>query len=154
MIKILHGDLLKSNERLIAHGCNAQGVMGSGIAKQIKLRYPEVYEAYKKCYEDYLDKMKGPLPLGKILAVDTYSDMRTVINCITQNNYGADGSRYVSYDAIDSCFEKIAEYMELNNIDTIGIPMIGAGLGGGDWDVIHAIITARMTKFNVNVYVL
>lgn len=35
-MKIIYkqGDLLSCPERVILHGCNAQGVMGSGIAAQ------------------------------------------------------------------------------------------------------------------------
>jgi hypothetical protein len=42
MVKIVKGDLLKSDCQYIAHGVNCQGVMNSGIAKQIRDKYPEV----------------------------------------------------------------------------------------------------------------
>lgn len=154
-MRTLHGDLLKSNERLIAHGCNSQGVMGSGIAKQIKLRYPEVYEDYKRVYEDYVKKTKIPyLPLGKLFSKETNDGTRVVLNLITQHLFGSNGNKFVSYDAVDECFTHVAEYMELNDHQVIGIPQIGAGLGGGDWNVIASIINSRMSKFDVNVYVL
>jgi O-acetyl-ADP-ribose deacetylase (regulator of RNase III) len=154
MIRTFHGDLLKSSETLIAHGCNSMGVMGSGIAKQIKLRYPEVYERYKSWHERHVQRTTLNLPLGEIQAVEAFDKSRTILNCITQGEFGADGSRYVSYDAVDICFKNISEYMEQNQYSTIGIPQIGAGLGGGSWDVIHTIINERMKNFNVNVYIL
>jgi O-acetyl-ADP-ribose deacetylase (regulator of RNase III) len=36
----------------IAHSCNCQNVMGAGIAKQIKDRYPQAYEADTKFYNN------------------------------------------------------------------------------------------------------
>ena len=36
MIQYKKGDLLSVTKGIIAHGCNAQGVMGSGVALQIK----------------------------------------------------------------------------------------------------------------------
>ncbi len=36
MITYKQGDLMKASETYIAHGCNAQGVMGSGVAKAIR----------------------------------------------------------------------------------------------------------------------
>ncbi len=33
MITYVQGDALETNDPIIVHGCNAQGVMGKGIAK-------------------------------------------------------------------------------------------------------------------------
>lgn len=35
-------------EIVICHQVNCQGVMGAGLAKQIRIRWPEVYVDYKK----------------------------------------------------------------------------------------------------------
>ena len=40
MIKIFEGDLLESGANFICHQVNCQGVMGSGVAKQIKEQFP------------------------------------------------------------------------------------------------------------------
>ncbi|WP_343683631.1 hypothetical protein [Asticcacaulis sp.] len=45
------GDLLKAPERVICHGCNAQGKMGAGIATAIKKIYPEAFSLYRATYE-------------------------------------------------------------------------------------------------------
>ena len=41
------GDILDfpNDIDIVVHGCNTLNIFGSGIAKQIKDRYPEVYEA-------------------------------------------------------------------------------------------------------------
>ena len=39
------GDLLECSEQVIVHGCNAQGVMGSGVAKVTTLT--EVFTTLK-----------------------------------------------------------------------------------------------------------
>ena len=46
-IKVKLGDICSVNSGIIVHGCNAQGVMGSGVAKAIRLKYPQVFEDYK-----------------------------------------------------------------------------------------------------------
>ena len=49
----------------IAHSCNCQNVMGGGIAKQIKERYPQAYEADTEFYNSEYDKNgQFILPLG------------------------------------------------------------------------------------------
>ena len=44
MIKHIKGDIFKSNADAILHQVNCQGVMGSGIAKQVKENFPVVFE--------------------------------------------------------------------------------------------------------------
>mgnify|MGYP002570523564 FL=1 len=43
MIKIIDGDLFRSNARIIVHQVNCQKRMGSGVALQVKKKYPNVY---------------------------------------------------------------------------------------------------------------
>jgi O-acetyl-ADP-ribose deacetylase (regulator of RNase III) len=145
-IKYVKGDLLADNShRVLVHGSNAQGVMGSGIALQIKNKWPNVYEAYSLRY-----KVFG-LYLGEIIPVQTI-DGRVVINAITQENFGRNGVRYVDYDAIEQCFIKINDKVENWEVTEIGLPKIGAGLGGGDWNIIENIITKTATSYTPVVY--
>ena len=44
---------------VICHQVNCQGVMGAGIAKQIRARWPEVYEDYKKTIENAEAQLAG-----------------------------------------------------------------------------------------------
>ena len=43
MIKIVEGNLLKAKERYICHQTNCKGMMNSGVALQIKNKYPKAY---------------------------------------------------------------------------------------------------------------
>ncbi len=60
MINEIHGDVLNTVDSIIIHCVNCQGVMGGGIAAQIKRRYPEAYDVYKETYEN------GLLVLGSV----------------------------------------------------------------------------------------
>lgn len=147
MIRYVKGDLLNSNLKVIAHGCNCQGVMGSGIARQIRDRWPNVYEVYNLKYQAM------GLELGTILPVQT-PDGRVVVNCMTQKNFGGDGRLYVDYDAIAKCISAIDASVENWDVSEVGFPMIGAGLAGGDWSLIETIIETNAKKFIPVVYVL
>jgi len=46
MLNVINGDLLDITKGLIAHQVNLKGVMGDGLAKQIKDKYPNVYSQY------------------------------------------------------------------------------------------------------------
>ena len=48
MIQHLNQDLTTARQQVIVHQVNCQGRMGSGVAKAIKEKFPNVYTAYKK----------------------------------------------------------------------------------------------------------
>lgn len=145
-IEYRQGDLLESGScNVIAHGCNAQGVMGSGIAKQIRERYPKAYTAYRKEYEE-----RG-LFLGDIVSVFIPEQKIWILDCITQQNYGRDGKLYVDYGAIRTCMQKINMFLYA---PCCRLPRIGAGLAGGDWGIIETIIEEEMTRVKPIVYTL
>lgn len=163
MINEIKGDLL-SARGVIVHGCNAQGVMGSGVAKAIKDKWPMVFEeylAFMKPDHPKLVHLHAEWCMGRIQKV-VVSDRVVVINAITQQNYGRDGKRYVSYDAIDRAFLAVERMCMLEPYyfhgarATINFPLIGCGLGGGHWPVVREIIEHRLPddRFIKNLYVL
>lgn len=149
-MKIIYkrGDLLECEEKYILHGCNLQGVMGSGVAKAIKAKY---LQAFLKYYEAvYTGAMLGdinvvPQPDGKI-----------IINGFTQEFYGRDGKRYINYDALKKVIVAVDEELarSTRNVICVAMPKIGAGLGGGDWNIISKVIEAYSKNFKPVVYEL
>lgn len=156
-MKIIYktGDLLEAPERVICHGCNAQGKMGAGIAVPIRKRYPMAFDAYRQLYEAQGDR----LDLGQTVWVDC-PDGRTVINAITQEFYGREPGRvYVSYEAIRSVIVQIDTWArdkqdEAGALPVVAFPKIGAGLAMGDWPTIETIIEDHAMHFQPVVYVL
>ena len=55
MIKIINCDVFKSGADFVLHQINCQGVMGSGVAKQVREKHPEVYSAYVTLCNKYID---------------------------------------------------------------------------------------------------
>lgn len=141
-IEYRKGNVFATDIKTIVHGCNAKGVMGSGVAKIVKEQHNKAYQEYMRVGRDY------GLMLGDIISVE--SNNKTIINAITQQNYGRQPIRYVSYDAIASVMQKINSM----NIDEIAMPQIGAGLANGCWEVIAAIIEDELTMVRPVVYML
>lgn len=128
----------------IVHGCNCFNTMGSGIAKQIKERCPEAYEADQQTVRG--DKSK----LGSYTSAtfETHNDEEffTVVNMYTQYGYGT-GKVHVDYEAIRKGFrdigEEIREWGE-DDWSTVAYPKIGCGLAGGDWNIVSKIIDEEL----------
>ncbi len=130
MIEYRKGNLLDVQEGIIVYGCNAQGVMGSGVALAIKNKYPECYRAYSSPYEN--------LFLGETLWYKVNENL-WIANGITQENYGKDNKRYVNYRAICRVFFEVFKHAYMSKM-LVNFPKIGAGLGGGDWGIIEQLI--------------
>ena len=133
MIEIINGNILDTDCNIICHQVNCQGVMGSGLAKQIREKWPCVYDVYKK--------RVSPKELGKICLVNIVGNVpiQGVINMFAQDGYGRDGRRYTSYDAFWSCLHEIRNILPKG--DSIAFPdHIGCGLGGANWNIIRAMI--------------
>ena len=150
MVNYVKGNLLDSDCDYICHQVNCQGVMGSGIARQIRERWPEVYYSYHKMYSTYLWRA-SPL-IGNIDIAPIDNSTQCVINMFAQDNCGYDGARYTSYDAFSECLRKIRDKLPTGT--TIGFPKnIGCGLGGGNWRVISALIEESLgIKYDVYIY--
>lgn len=146
-IEYIKGDLFQTDVKTILHGCNAQGVMGSGVAKIIRNKYPKAYDRYHNEY-----KLHNHLKLGQVIAVPCGD--KIIINAVTQEYYGRDGRRYVSYDAVAEAMQTVNRFFEVYGISEIAMPQIGAGLGGGDWNVIAAIIESELKNVKPYVYIL
>ena len=146
MIAHMEGDLLDVQKTLnidiICHQVNCQGVMGSGIAKQIRDTYPIVYDNYKQKVDTI--ENKGAL-LGSIQIVALYDNYfknmkhPCICNFFSQYNYGYDGKRYTSYDAFWNCLNQLKA--TLSKGSTVGFPYrIGCDRGGANWNVIEKMI--------------
>ena len=134
------GDLVKGDYPIFCHQVNCKGVMGAGIAKQIKIAYPEVFQKYL----DHCHWQR--YPLGTILPVET-KDGRLCLNMFAQDGFGS-GQVYTNYDAFKYCLNDISEYLKLHKDKVLQLygnkicfPYnIGCGNAGGDWRIVLKLI--------------
>lgn len=155
MIKYIKGDVIKAlkDDKVdyLLHCCNAQGVMGSGIARQVKEQFPEAYKAYMF---DYTNVAKDRL-LG------TISGDSGVINAVTQQYYGYDGKRYTNYGALASCLSEIFYHIQdsqecdysLKGRTVIGIPYkMASDRGGADWGIVLELVEHLLSWAGIYIY--
>lgn len=145
MIKYIRGNLLDATQSIIVHQVNCQGVMGSGVALAIKMKWPKVYEDYK----DLGIPTDGRDILGEIQLIRVSKDLE-VCNLFSQDQYLPRGKRHTSYDAIEVGLRSLKALRK----GDIAMPKIGCGLGGGDWKIVSAVIESVFDDRIVYIYEL
>ncbi len=144
-MKTITGDLIALAKDgafdVIAHGCNCMCTMGAGIAVPVRKAWPKAYSA--DCATEKGDKGK----LGTCSYAVVEGGALTVVNAYTQFDYRGRGVK-VDYDAIASTMA----WIKANHSGKrIGLPKIGAGLAGGDWARIEAIIARELVNEDVTI---
>ena len=146
MIKIIDGDLLRSNADIIAHQVNCIGKMNSGIAKQIREKYPDVYDQYKVLCKS-VDKNKL---LGKCQPV-YIGYGKFIVNLFGQFGYGYDGKQYTDLDALKKSMICLKSYFDKDK--TIAFPYgLGSVRGGAKWEDVYIIIEEVFYGYNVEIW--
>lgn len=132
----IKGDLialaLEGRFDLIVHGCNCFNTMGAGIARQIRETFPAAYDADLATVKGDLSKL-GTFSQAH---VDIGGHSLVIINAYTQFHYAGSGV-LADYEAIGEVFKGLKQNFSGHHI---AYPKIGAGLAGGDWEVIGQII--------------
>ena len=148
MIKIIYGDLLKSDAEYICHQVNCQGVMGSGVAKQIKKEWPAVFNSYQAlCNAKAADRssLMGTVQTAKV------DEAKAICNIFGQLYYGRDSQCYTDVLALKRAFEEIADNVSIG--ERIAMPYrIGCGLGGGDWGVVMDMLSDVFQYHSLTLY--
>jgi O-acetyl-ADP-ribose deacetylase (regulator of RNase III) len=163
-MKTIKGDLINLAKEgrfdVIAHGCNCQGIMSAGIAKQMAQefgadRFPmEVrsrigYNISKLGNIDYYPIFRRTFKevttyLATALKPETREKLCILINCYTQFNPG----KGLDLDALRLCLKKINHIFRQKHI---GLPKIGCGIAGGNWKEVKQIIKEELYSMEVTI---
>lgn len=139
MIEHLKCSVLDTHARIIAHQVNCMGVMGSGVAAQVKRRYPAAYKMYKDLCDENAHYRIGLLGRAQLCPVSYNPDGSPriyVANLFGQYDYGWSKYRvYTDYTALRQCFAELSAFARDNDF-IIAMPYrIGCDRGNGNWDL-------------------
>lgn len=157
------GDLISLAKKgyfdVITHGCNCMSNMGAGIAVPMnytfdasqfpmELQGPSILKLgnidYKTLYFEDGKIVRYPDENGKWV-----THQLIVVNSYTQNRPGV-RFKPLDYEALTLCMRKINHQFKGMHI---GLPKIGAGLAGGDWERIKKIIQTELSDCDVTVVI-
>ncbi|MCR6108628.1 macro domain-containing protein [Salipaludibacillus agaradhaerens] len=155
---IKNGTIINANEHIIAHQVNGLGVMGGGVARQIKKAYPGVYRRYKT----FVDNHTSPEELlGRNLMIvtdgnpvyqyDKSGDSKIISNLFGQAHIGT-SQKQTDEKALRKALEHLAEFAKMDNLSVAMPEGIGCGRGGGNWNEIQTIIKEVFGDYPVTLY--
>ena len=140
MLKVIDQDITAVANGIICHQVNCKGVMGAGLAKQIRSNFPMAYSEYMRAYRE------GRLKLGNVVFVlVNTSPMLIVAHLCGQDRYGRD-RMYTDYAALKQCltivYQTVQPQRSLYGTDIpIYVPYnMGCALAGGDWSIVSNLI--------------
>ena len=149
--KEVNGDLIKLAKEgsfdVITHGCNCFSNMGAGIAVPMKNNF--------RCSDFPLERPETAGDINKLGQIDwkpigiAPGKVVNVVNSYTQYIPNAK-AKPLDYEALALCMRKINKVF---NGKHIGLPQIGAGLAGGDWERIKQIIQTELKDCDITVVI-
>lgn len=146
MIRYTVGDATRPEcvgPAIIAHICNDSGRWGKGFVVALSRRW-------KAPERDFRSWAGG---LGELQLVEVEPQL-WVANMVAQHKVAtarSKGPPPIRYEALEACLSKLAEAARARGAE-VHMPRIGAGLAGGDWNIIEGIIERKLVGLTVVVY--
>lgn len=134
----------------IAHCANCFNTMKSGIAPQIAKAFPIAKIVDDRTCKGDWNKF-GRYSMGTHSFDGSDQVPLTIFNLYGQYNYWPRDERHLHYDALKFAMRGMAN--ELYWGATVGLPKLGAGLAGGDWNKIEKLINQEFQGEQVTIYV-
>lgn len=127
MIKYVTGNLLESDAEVLVNTVNTVGVMGAGIAKQFKQKFPDMFNEYK------LACRRDKLKCGGDIWPYTYIDMFKIksILCIATKESWMFPSKI---EWIERVLQNFVAWADRCCIKTVAFPKLGCNNGKLNWE--------------------
>jgi O-acetyl-ADP-ribose deacetylase (regulator of RNase III) len=132
MIEFKRGDLLAHDSEAIVNTVNCVGVMGRGIALQMKNAFPSNFRAYAPACD------RDEVTPGRMFVHETgeLGNPRYIINFPTKRHWKG-RSRLAD---IEAGLVALVDEVRRSGITSIALPPLGCGLGGLDWADVRPLI--------------
>jgi O-acetyl-ADP-ribose deacetylase (regulator of RNase III) len=141
MIRYLESSLFDSPAQTLVNTVNTVGVMGKGIAKEFKERYPEMFREYSRICR------RGDLSIGSLHL--WRSNRQWVLNFPTKTTW----KKPSSLEYVRLGLEKfVATYKDLG-IVSASFPPLGCGNGGLNWQDVRPIMESHLHRLTIPVYI-
>ena len=166
--KVVQKNLFDSDAQVLVHQVNCIGRMGSGIAKQVRDRFPDVFCAYHKAVKT----LKGNC-LGGCLVCETGIPGKRIANLFGQYYYrgfkeddlylcdpfyyqpeltqDCQAIRFTNYEAFWKGLQRLKNELRENETKIAFPYLIGCDRGGAKWSIIEAMIKETFNDTNIEI---
>lgn len=127
------GNLFDSSAQVLVNPVNCVGVMGAGLAKEFKLRFPEIMGPYSRACQD------TTLQLGGVMLLGTSGKFQVLL--FPTKHHWRDSSRL---EWVRAGLQSTRTLLEKGGIESIALPRIGCGLGGLSWNEVRPEIFSAL----------
>jgi len=140
MLRFTTGDILAENAEALVNTVNCVGVMGRGIALQLKKTFPENFRAYAKACR------RGEVKLGAMFVFETgtLTNPRTIINFPTKRHWRGNSR----IEAVEAGLKDLVHVVRARGVRSMAVPPLGCGLGSLDWSVVRPRIEEALGSLN------
>ena len=139
MTHVVRGNIFDSPAQVLVNPVNTVGVMGAGLAKQFKQRYPEMFKRYRRFC------LAGEFQIG-MLQLYRAKDGKVICNFPTKNHW-REASKL---EHIEAGLQKFVATYQEKKIVSVAFPKLGCGLGGLDWEKqVEPLIRNRLSGLDL-----
>ncbi|MEH6675804.1 macro domain-containing protein [Phenylobacterium sp.] len=141
MLTYRRTSVMDSPAQTLVNTVNCVGVMGKGIAKAFRERYPAMFAPYKRLCDDKL------LQPGKLWLWQ--GEDHAVLNFPTKIHW-RNPSRI---EWVELGLKKFVESYEARGITSISFPRLGCGNGGLDWDEVRPMMERYLAPLPIDIFI-
>jgi O-acetyl-ADP-ribose deacetylase (regulator of RNase III) len=142
MITYFDGTVFNTPAKAIVNTVNCVGTMGKGLALEFKLRYPDMYEEYKKQCE--IKEIK----IGKIKLYEE-SENLWIMNFPTKMHWRNPSKM----EYIEAGLKYFVKNYKKINIESIAFPKLGSNNGGLKWEDVKVLMEKYLNDLDIDVYI-
>jgi O-acetyl-ADP-ribose deacetylase (regulator of RNase III) len=145
VISYHQGDLLEADVQALVNAVNTVGVMGKGLALAFKQRLPANFQAYAAACQ------RGEVQTGRMFITETPALLgpRWIVNFPTKQHW-RDPSQLAW---VQSGLQELRRFLLAQQVASVALPALGAGLGGLSWPTVRAEIEAALADLAVDIRV-
>lgn len=142
-------NIFESTADALVNPVNTRGFMGKGLALEFSKRFPECVGPYKKACEE------GNLVIGKLVLVKGVKPLvmgsrgPAIILFPTKDHWR--GKSRLEW--IDAGLQDLKTRFRRWKLESVGMPPIGCGLGGLEWDKVRSLIERQFANESLRIEV-
>jgi len=139
-VRQVSGDLLADDAQMLVNPVNCVGVMGKGLAKAFRDRWPAMFESYRAhCANGSL------LPGGVHLWTNPDPDgPRWIVNVATKNHW-REGAHL---EWVREGAHELVRTARGLGVTSLAVPAMGAGLGGLTWEQVRPVLLDELVDLH------